>query len=221
MVNGFSALILDMDGVLADTEDIHVHAWDIALGQIVGTAPGAPSAAEMRKARMGFAGMSSPEIARRIIAMFNLSFTVDALVEKKKQVFRGLIEVELEPFAGLREELQGWRDGPLALATSSARAEAQFMLRRMGFDGWFDPIITCDDVTRAKPAPDVYALALEKLGVPAEKCVAVEDSLHGMQAARAAGAGVCAVATSKLPDRIDGVLGIFPSTVAALQWLRR
>ena len=221
MVNGFSALILDMDGVLADTEDIHVRAWDIALGAIVGTGPGAPSGVAMKEARMGMAGMSSPAIAREIIRIFRLPFTVETLVEKKKAVFRGLIEVELAPFEGLREELQGWRDRPLALATSSARAEAQLMLRRLGFEGWFDPIITCDDVTRAKPAPDVYALAIERLGVPARHCVAVEDSLHGMQAARAAGAGVCAVATSRLPDHIEGVLGIFPSTVAALQWLRR
>ena len=221
MVNGFSALILDMDGVLADTEDIHVRAWDIALGAIVATGPGAPSGSEMREARLGMAGMSSPAIAREIIRIFRLPFSVETLVEKKKAVFRGLIEVELAPFEGLREELQGWRDRPLALATSSARAEAQLMLGRLGFDGWFDPVITCDDVTRAKPAPDVYALAIERLGVPARHCVALEDSLHGMEAARAAGAGVCAVATSKLPDHIEGVLGIFSSTVAALKWLRR
>ncbi len=64
------------------------------------------------------------------------------------------------------------------------------MLSRLGFEGWFDPMITCDDVTRAKPAPDCYALAIERLGVEASECVVVEDSLHGIQAARAAGAGV-------------------------------
>jgi HAD superfamily hydrolase (TIGR01509 family) len=221
MVNGFTALILDMDGVLADTEGIHVRAWDIALAEIAGTMSKAPDAQEMRKARMGFAGMSSPAIARELIRMFRLPFSVEALVEKKRGVFRRLIEVELAPFDGLREELEGWRGGPLALATSSARAEATHMLARMGFEGWFNPIVTCDDVTHAKPAPDCYALAIEKLGVPAAHCVAVEDSLHGIQAARSAGAGVLAVATSELPKRIDGVLGIFPSTVAALRWLRR
>ncbi len=214
MSEGFSALILDMDGVLADTEGIHVRAWDIALSGIVSAG---------REARDGtrLAGMSSPEIARELIRVFRLPISVAELVEKKRTVFRRLIEVELAPFDGLREELLRWRGGPLALATSSARAEATLILGRIGFEDWFDPVITCDDVTRAKPAPDCYALAIRRLGVPAAQCVAVEDSLHGIQAAREAGAGVVGVATSELPERIDGVLGIFPSTVAALQWLRR
>ncbi len=210
-----------MDGVLADTEGIHVRAWDIALSAVVGTAPHSPGSAEMREARLGFAGMSSPAIARELIRLFRLPFSVEALVEKKRGVFRRLIEIELAPFDGLREELQKWRGGPLALATSSARAETNLILGRMGFEGWFDPIITCDDVPRAKPAPDCYALAIQRLGMPPAQCVAVEDSLHGIQAARSAGAGVLAVATSELPEHIDGVLGIFPSTVAALEWLRR
>ena len=211
MPNGFTALILDMDGVLADTEGIHVRAWDIALTGIAGT----------RQERNRLAGMSSPEIARELIRIFRLPFSVEELVEKKRAVFRRLIEAELAPFDGLREELLRWRGGPLALATSSARAETTLLLGRMGFDGWFDPVITCDDVTRAKPAPDCYALAIQRLGVPAQQCVAVEDSLHGIQAARQAGAGVLAVATSELPEHIAGVLGIFPSTVEALKWLRR
>jgi beta-phosphoglucomutase len=221
MPNGFSALILDMDGVLADTEGIHVRAWDIALSAIVGEAPGGPGGAGMREARLRLAGMSSPAIARELIRIFGLPFSVEALVEEKRTVFRRLVEVELAPFDGLREELQKWRGGPLGLATSSARAEVTLILGRMGFEGWFDPVITCDDVPRAKPAPDCYALAIQRLGVPPAQCVAVEDSLHGMQAARAAGAGVVAVATSELPDEIEGVLGIFPSTVEALKWLRR
>jgi HAD superfamily hydrolase (TIGR01509 family) len=211
MSEGFSALILDMDGVLADTEGIHVRAWDIALSGIHGTA----------EERNRLAGMSTPEIARELIRIFRLPLSVEALVEKKRTVFRQLIEVQLAPFDGLREELQRWRGGPLALATSSARAETTLILGRIGFQGWFDPVITCDDVPRAKPAPDCYALAIQRLGVPPAQCVAVEDSLHGIQAARAAGAVVVAVATSELPEHIDGVLGIFPSTVAALQWLRR
>ena len=221
MPKGFSALILDMDGVLADTEGIHVRAWDIALSAIVGATPGGPGSAELREERSRLAGMSSPAIARELIQIFRLPFSVEALVEKKRAVFRRLIEVELAPFVGLREELQKWRGGPLALATSSARTETTLILGRMGFEGWFDPIITSDDVSRAKPAPDCYALAIQRLGVPPAQCIAVEDSLHGIRAARSAGAGVVAVATSELPEHIDGVLGIFPSTVAALKWLRQ
>jgi HAD superfamily hydrolase (TIGR01509 family) len=204
---------MDMDGVLADTEGVHVRAWDIALDGL----GGADTTAERRR----LAGMASPEIARELIRKFRLPFTVEQLVEKKRTVFRRLIDHGLAPFPGLPEELSAWRKGPLGLATSSARAETTLILSRLGFDGWFDPVITCDDVARAKPAPDCYALAISRLGVEARECVVVEDSLHGIQAARAAGAAVVAVDTSGLPGRIDGVLGIFRSTVEALQWLRK
>ena len=108
----------------------------------------------------------------------------------------------------------------MALATSSARPETSFMLSRLGFEGWFEPIVTCDDVTHAKPAPDIYLLAIRRLGVPAAECVVLEDSLHGIRAARDAGAQVIGVNTSGLPKSLDGVLGIFDSTVAALRWLK-
>jgi HAD superfamily hydrolase (TIGR01509 family) len=204
---------MDMDGVLADTEEVHVRAWDIALGGL----GGADTTAERRL----LAGMASPEIARELIRKFHLPFTVEQLVEEKRAVFRRLIDGGLEPFPGLPEELSAWRKGPLGLATSSARAETTLILSRLGFDGWFDPVITCDDVARAKPAPDCYAMAITRLGVEPGRCVVVEDSLHGIQAALAAGAAVLAVDTSGLPGTIDGVLGIFPSTVEALQWLRK
>jgi beta-phosphoglucomutase-like phosphatase (HAD superfamily) len=82
-------------------------------------------------------------------------------------------------------------------------------------------VITSDDVKQAKPAPDCYALAIQRLGRLPADCVVIEDTLHGIRAARSAGAGVAAVATSGLPRDVDDVLGVFDSTVEALQWLRR
>ncbi len=205
------ALIFDMDGVLADTEGIHVRSWDIAL-QAIGV-----NATEERR---GLAGMSSPAIARELIRLRSLPYSVDELVERKRSVFRGLIEKKLVPFDGLLEEMSLWKGTPMALATSSSRREAAYMLSRLGFDGWFDPIVTSDDVTHAKPAPDIYLKAIEKLGVPAGQCVVLEDSLHGIRAAQAAGALVIGVNTSGLPPGLDGVMGIFDSTVEALRWLK-
>jgi HAD superfamily hydrolase (TIGR01509 family) len=206
-----SALILDMDGVLADTEGIHVRSWDLALEAI-----GVNATEERRQ----LAGMSSTAIALELIRRLGLPYTADDLVQRKRVIFRRLVEQGLQPFAGLPDELSMWRGRPLALATSSARSETTFMLSRLGFEGWFEPVVTCDDVAHAKPAPDCYVLAVERLGVPAAQCVVLEDSLHGIRAARDAGAQVLAVDTSGLPSRIDGVLGVFDSTVEALRWLR-
>ncbi len=203
---------MDMDGVLADTEGVHVRAWDLALDGASGP--------DTTEARQRMSGMSSIEIARELVRQFQLPLPAEELVEKKRQIFRSLIQGRLAPFEGLAEELARWREGPLGLATSSARAETTLVLGQLGFEGWFDPVVTCDDVARAKPAPDCYALAIERLGVPASRCVVVEDSPHGVRAARAAGAAVLAVNTSGLLRGPDGALGMFSSTVEALRWLR-
>jgi HAD superfamily hydrolase (TIGR01509 family) len=214
------ALILDMDGVLADTEPLHVSAWDITLQGIPSTVTGAaPSALELRAEREKMTGMSTPEIAERMVRLFSLSVTADELLVRKRTIFRTMVDGELSAFPGLHEELARWRDSPLALATSSARFEAELILDHLGLQDFFDPVITCDDVPKAKPAPDCYLLAADRLGRTPGECVVIEDSDHGIRAALDAGMRVCAVSRTS-PSSIEGVLGVFPSTVEALQWLR-
>jgi HAD superfamily hydrolase (TIGR01509 family) len=206
------ALILDMDGVLADTEPLHVRAWDVALGEV-------DSGVVVRE-RAKLAGMSSTQIGEELIRIFKLRIGVDALVARKREIYRQMIVEKLEPFPGLAEELARWKGGRLSLVTSSTGWEVEMLLGHFGFAGWFDPIITCDDVQKAKPAPDSYLMAIRKLGVPAAGCVVVEDSANGIQAAQAAGARVVVVTTTHPHQRVPGALGVFPGTVEALRWLR-
>jgi len=214
------ALILDMDGVLADTEPLHVSAWDITLQGIPSTVTGAaPSTSALRMERDKMTGMSTPEIAERMVRMFSLSVTADELLSRKRQIFRTMVNAELAAFPGLHEELHRWKDSPHALATSSARFEAELILDHLGLQDFFDPVITCDDVPKAKPAPDCYLLAADRLGRAPGECVVIEDSAHGIRAALDAGMRVCAVSRAA-HGSIEGVLGIFPSTVEALKWLR-
>ena len=214
------ALILDMDGVLADTEPLHVGAWDITLQGVASSLTGAaPSASEMRQARVRMTGMSTPEIAEGMVRLFNLSVTPEELLVRKTRIFRSMVNGSLAAFPGLHQELARWRNTPLGLATSSARQEAELILDHLGFRGFFDPVITCTDVQKAKPAPDCYLLAAERLGKPPGDCVVIEDSAHGISAALNAGMRVCAVSQKEL-EAVEGVLGVFPSTVEALQWLR-
>jgi HAD superfamily hydrolase (TIGR01509 family) len=214
------ALILDMDGVLADTEPLHVSAWDLALQGIPSAETGvAPTAAALRAERVRMTGMSTPEIAEEMVRVFRLAVTTEELLDRKRRIFRTMVNGELTAFPGLREELARWKESPLALATSSARFEAALILDHLGFRGFFDPVITCDDVPRAKPAPDCYLLAADRLGKRPEECVVIEDSAHGITAALDAGMRVLAV-SQKAPGSIEGVLGVFPSTVGALKWLR-
>ena len=97
--------------------------------------------------------------------------------------------------AGVRELLQDLSDigVPMAVATSTRGERARIKLARSGIDGYFRHVVTSSDVSHSKPAPDLYLLAAERLGIPPRECVALEDSEYGVRAASAAGLRVIQV----------------------------
>ena len=111
-----------------------------------------------------------------------------------------LVEEGLPLKAGARELLQDLSGlgVPLAVATSTRGERARIKLARSGIDGYFRHVVTSSDVTHAKPAPDLYLLAAQRLGVPPAECLALEDSEFGVRAATAAGIRVIQV-----PDLIS------------------
>jgi HAD superfamily hydrolase (TIGR01509 family) len=214
---GTRALILDLDGVLADTEPLHQKAWDIALGGI--------PLEKVAAARAGWVGMASVDIVKELIRTFGLTIPAKELLAKKRAAYRSLIKVpgNLEPFPGVREELALWKGFPLGLATSGIREEVLLVLEILGLAAAFDPVVTSTDVPRAKPAPDCYLRAAEGLGVPPAECAVIEDSEHGIGAAVAAGVRVLVVSPHGGGHSVPappGVERVFASTPDALRWLR-
>ena len=205
------ALILDLDGTLADTEALHERAWDDVVR-------GVPSEIVARE-RQKWVGMASVAIAQELIARFGLSQSTDEMLREKRRKFRALVRRELKPFPGLAAELERWSGVPMAVATAGSRREALLVIETLRLPVRFEVVVTADDVPRAKPFPDCYLRAAELLGWSPPVCVALEDSVHGMLAAVAAGMRVIAISTGQegLPA---GVERAFPSAVEALQWLR-
>ena len=76
---------------------------------------------------------------------------------------------------------------PIAVASSGVKPTVTGHLRGHGILDLFDAVVTCEDVKHGKPAPDLYLLAAEKLGVDPKRCTAYEDAELGMQSAKAAG----------------------------------
>jgi HAD superfamily hydrolase (TIGR01509 family) len=88
---------------------------------------------------------------------------------------------------------------PLGLASSANRPMIELVLERSGLTGCFRTTVSSEEVARGKPAPDVYLEAAARLGVPPDRCAAVEDSANGLRSAAAAGMWVVAVPNRRYP----------------------
>ncbi|MFZ4577953.1 MAG: HAD family hydrolase [Myxococcota bacterium] len=184
-------VIFDMDGVLADSNETHFKAF-IRMGEELGV----PFPRTMLERSFG---MHNNQIFPMWLGADLTQPRIDALADRKEALYRELARDTLQPVAGAVDLFNvlhraGWR---LAVASSGPGANVRLALDVLGLAGRLDAVVTGDDVTHGKPAPDVFLLALQGLALPATRCVVVEDAPNGVEAARAAGIAVVAVTTSK------------------------
>ncbi|MFB7914837.1 HAD family hydrolase [Streptomyces sp. NPDC056061] len=120
---------------------------------------------------------------------------------------------ELEPVPGVTDVLAGLVADGVAYCVASSGSHERIRVghRKTGLDQWFeeDWIFSVDDVGRGKPAPDLFLHAAERMGVAPERCVVIEDSPLGVEAARAAGMDVYGFTSMMPADRLTGVNGYF------------
>jgi HAD superfamily hydrolase (TIGR01509 family) len=176
------AVLLDMDGTLLDTERVYFQSLVTALNAFGYTD-------DVDALCHAMVGLPGPECEAMLHARYGESFPLAAInkayVARRDEVLAS--GLPLKPGAvELLDALQS-SECPMAIVTSSSRRTAESHLALAGIRERFETILTCDDVTRGKPSPDLYLLAALRLGVDPERCVAVEDSNHGVTAAHAAG----------------------------------
>ncbi|GLZ00606.1 haloacid dehalogenase [Actinoplanes sp. NBRC 103695] len=209
-------MLFDMDGTLVDSERV----WDVALRELAALAGGELSLAA-RHAMIGSNMGRTMQILRDDLGQPDRPEAPDVewLTDRVFELFAdGLV---WRP--GAFELLTAVREAglPTALVTSTGRRLVEVALRTIGRDN-FDAIVVGDEVKAPKPDPEPYRTAAELLGVPIERCVAIEDSPVGVASALAAGAAVLAIpAELELPPT-DGVHlrssleGIDPAYLATL-----
>ena len=175
------AAIWDVDGTLVDTAEMHYAAWVDLAAEIGRPFTQADFAATF--------GRRNPEIIRAVFDAKASDEETAKLGERKEVKYRAAARragVELLPGAetllrGLRE--LGW---PQAIASSAPRANLEMILDLTGTHEFFAAVVSAEDTQRGKPDPQVFQLAAERLGMPAERCVVFEDAVAGVEAARAA-----------------------------------
>lgn len=172
-------VVFDCDGVLVDSEVLANRAVaELLSGWIPGLDMGAFSTR--------FAGVSDAEIIEVLAEEHGVAFP-DDLERRVDDAIDALLLAELRPIPGVADALAAI-PGPKAVASNSPHHRVVASLGRAGITRHFgDRLFTADTVANPKPAPDVYRLAAETLGADPARCLAVEDSVSGVTAARTAG----------------------------------
>ena len=177
----FRAVIFDMDGVIADSEPTYREAINLTL---------APTGHRMSDQQYEeVIGTSVHFTWRTIQETFGIEGDVEEYVRRYDQALVELLRRPLPPLPGVRELLAELRRRglPAALATSSWKRWAEALLQATGLDGAFEAVVWREMAERPKPAPDLFLRAAALVGVEPGRCLVLEDTAPGLEAARAAG----------------------------------
>lgn len=194
-----AAVLFDMDGTLVDSEKL----WTVAIDELAESYGGRVSPAA-RQSMVGSSMAHSMAILHTDLGQEWRDPSVGAAWLEKRVAELFVSDIEWRP--GASSLLRAVRAAaiPTALVTSTARQLVEVALDTLGREN-FDAVVCGDEVDNTKPHPEPYLMAAGLLGVPIERCVAIEDSPAGVASARASGAAVLAVPAEVPIDPVAGV----------------
>ena len=172
-------LIFDLDGTLADTMPTHFQAWSQLADENGFLFP--------HEVFLELAGVPTFDIIEIMNERQGMAMDPQALTDRKEELFLsflGDIQV-IEPVWAVLEKYHGKL--PIGCGTGGIREVAMHILDNLKLRSYFDAIVTADDVTRHKPAPDTFLFCAKQMGVDPSVCQVFEDGVPGLQAAEAAG----------------------------------
>jgi beta-phosphoglucomutase len=194
------AIVFDFDGVLADSEPIHLRVYQELLG---------PSGVTLTKEAYceRYLGFDDEGAFRQMASDFNLLLgdeEIELLIVAKARRFEEIVSGTnvLYPTAVACVERLGAK-WPLGIASGALRADIDLMLKGAGLSDRFRFIVSAGDTDETKPAPDPYLKAADLHGLSPSVCVAIEDSRWGLQSAKAAGMRTIAVTHTYPRDELS------------------
>lgn len=185
------AVLFDMDGVLIDARDWHYEALNRALA-LFGL--GISKYDHLHT----FDGLPTRRKLEMLSEQYYLPHELHGLISEVKQKYtREITELNCHPmfhheYALSRLRSEGYK---IAVCSNSIRATIELMMEKSALDQYINMIVSNEDVTKAKPDPEMYVKAIEKLGLTPKECMVVEDNPKGIEAGRSSGAYVMEVAT--------------------------
>ncbi|MFD8825759.1 HAD family hydrolase [Streptomyces sp. NPDC059605] len=201
----YELVIFDNDGVLVDSEPIS----NTILAEYL-TELGHPTS--YQESLRDYMGAAVHRVHDLVEERTGEKLPEDFDTTLHSRIFAAF-QQELEPVPGVDDVLGKLvADGiPYCVASSGSHERIRVGHRKTGLDQWFEEewIFSSEDVGRGKPAPDLFLHAAERMGVRPERCVVIEDSPLGVEAARAAGMDVYGFTSMMPADRLTGVTGCF------------
>ncbi|MDO5381707.1 MAG: HAD family phosphatase [Eubacteriales bacterium] len=191
MGNKIKAVLFDMDGVLIDAKDWHFEALNKALGLFgveisrydhLTTFDGLPTKVKLEMLSKRY---YLPKELHPFINELKQMYTVEMINAKCHPMFN-------HEYALSKLHQLGYK---IAVCSNSIRKTIELMMDKAELASYIDLIVSNEDVTKAKPDPEMYMMAVNKFGLKSEECIVVEDNPNGIQAGKSAGAHVLEVAT--------------------------
>ena len=191
----YRTLLFDLDGTLAETDSLHLPTWVDAL---------MPHGIEVDEVfyRENISGRANAEIVEDLLPNLPES-DGQKIVETKEASFRERAG-DLAPLPGLLDLLERAKESRLrtGLVTNAPRENVAAVLLALGLEDFFDAVVPSEDVSAAKPDPEPYATALEKLGAQSDETLAFEDSVSGIRSAVGAGIATVGIASTQEPETL-------------------
>ena len=178
-----ACVIWDVDGVLVDSYAPHFESWRKTAEKL--------GVSYTEEDFLSGFGKTSREHLKENFGASMADDQLDQIESDKEALYREMVTEEFPAMPGARELVQALKDADfkIALATSGPAANLMLAVRMMKLQPFLSAVVSGADVTKGKPDPEVFLKAAKNCGVEPSRCVVIEDSRFGVQAAKAAGMG--------------------------------
>lgn len=194
------AVIFDFDGVITDSEIVHMRTFNRLLAQF-------DFEIEPEEYYGNYLGLTDQDLLSTLIEQGKIPASADdipELIRQKNEMFERIMTEEGQLFEGVRDFLDRLRRANIrrAICSGALLSEIKLVLDKSGLEDYFEDIVSAEQVKRGKPHPDGFNLILQKINrncpekIEPSQCVVIEDSRWGLKAAKSAGMHTVAVTNS-------------------------
>jgi len=190
-------IIFDMDGVLLDSGPQHLRSWEMLARE---------NGLLMKDSFFWDTfGRTNDAILPLLFGRTLTKKEIKRYSDRKEELYREIVRGRVKPFPGVIRIIKtlfrkGWKVG---VGSSGPRLNVELVLSELGLGEIVSACMCAEDVTQGKPDPEVFLKTAHKMGISPSKCVVVEDSVHGIEAAHRAGMKCIAITTTNSRDKID------------------